>query len=80
MNHVLELFFVDQKLISASVLLVLKRKVFFHPSACSLAPYRYHCLFVEFVSLDNGCKSPPFGSRLNPPSASAGQSQMFAQL
>lgn len=59
-NRVLELFFFqDQKLISASVLLVLKRKVFFFLQPCSLAPYRYHCLFVEFVSLDNRCKSPP---------------------
>lgn len=50
-------FFAEQKLISAPVRLALKRKVFFQP--WSLAPYRYYCLFVEFVRLDNGCKSPP---------------------
>lgn len=34
-------------------------KDIFSPSLLFFAFCRYHCLFVEFVRPDNGCKSPP---------------------
>lgn len=51
------LFFCRAKINFLSCSSGVEKKSFFQP--WSLAPYRYYCLFVEFVRLDNGCKSPP---------------------